>query len=98
MNEPESLNKPSDPPGANDPSEPQPMKMMPLLQSMSWAAGVALGGGLAFLAMVKTSRTSGATKACKAAWQLRNSTPTQPANSTKETGERADGSTQPSEY
>ncbi len=55
--------------------EPRPMKAKPALQSLSWVAGVAAGGLLAFLLVVTPSVSRGATRAGKAAWQLRNPKP-----------------------
>ncbi|NOX58814.1 MAG: hypothetical protein GXP29_08150 [Planctomycetes bacterium] len=52
--------------------EPTPMRGKPVLQAMSWMAGVAAGGVLVFIMTVQPSLARGATHAAKAEWQLRN--------------------------
>ncbi|HNO79976.1 MAG TPA: hypothetical protein PKN33_18155 [Phycisphaerae bacterium] len=76
MNDQEPSNVPEETAEAVDESQPQPMKSKPILQSMSWMAGVAAGGLLAFLFVVQTTHTQGATKASRAAWRMRQLGPT----------------------
>ncbi|GJM24520.1 MAG: hypothetical protein DHS20C16_09350 [Phycisphaerae bacterium] len=97
MNDHDPINEPD---AQTEPIEdlgPQPMKAKPILQTMSWMAGVAAGGFLAFLFVVKPSHSRGATKACHAAWQLRNSKPAQVADQRQLASEKSNESRQSSE-
>jgi hypothetical protein len=80
MNDNEPVNGSEDVSEPVEELEPQPMKAKPVLQTMSWIAGVAAGGLLAFVLVMKPSHARGATKACHAAWQLRQSKPAQVAD------------------